>query len=92
LRFESRLLEHRSTWTSLWLRLAAYRETASWGTGDLILNRASPAAGRRPDFGKLFILPVIGAQMGLDLNVVSQTIAMVTNAVIAIILRITGHG
>jgi len=30
--------------------------------------------------------------MGLDLNVVSQTIAMVTNAVIAIILRITGHG
>jgi hypothetical protein len=41
--------------------------------------------------GVLFILPLIGAQMGLDLNVVSRSIATVTNAVIAIILRITGH-
>jgi hypothetical protein len=36
-------------------------------------------------------LPMIGAQLGLDLSVVSQSIAAVTNAVIAIILRITGH-
>jgi Zn-dependent protease len=39
----------------------------------------------------LFILPMIGAQMGLDLNVVSQSIATVTGAVIAAILWITGH-
>jgi hypothetical protein len=41
--------------------------------------------------GVLFILPIVGAQMGLDLNLVSQSIAKVTNAVIAIILWITGH-
>jgi hypothetical protein len=34
---------------------------------------------------------MIGAQMGLDLNVISQSIAMVTDAVISVILRITGH-
>jgi Zn-dependent protease len=42
--------------------------------------------------GLLFILPMIGAQMGLDFNVVSQSIAAATNAVISVILRITGHG
>jgi Zn-dependent protease len=57
---------------------------------------AAPLAGLEPYgmmilIGVLFILPIIGAQMGLDLNVVSQSIATVTNAVIAIILRITGH-
>jgi Zn-dependent protease len=41
--------------------------------------------------GLLFILPMIGAQMGLDFNVMSQSIAAVTNAVISVILRITGH-
>jgi Zn-dependent protease len=41
--------------------------------------------------GLLFILPMIGAQMGLNFNVVSQSIAAVTNTVISIILRITGH-
>jgi Zn-dependent protease len=41
--------------------------------------------------GLLFILPMIGAQMGLNFNVVSQSIAAVTNAVISVILRITGH-
>ena len=57
---------------------------------------AAPLAGLEPYgmvilIGVLFILPMIGAQMGLDLNVVSQSIAAVTNAVIAIILWITGH-
>jgi Zn-dependent protease len=57
---------------------------------------AAPLAGMEPYgmvilIGVLFILPIIGAQMGLDLNVVSQSIATVTNAVISIILRITGH-
>jgi Zn-dependent protease len=41
--------------------------------------------------GLLFILPMIGAQMGLDFNVVSRSIAAVTNAVISVILRISGH-
>jgi Zn-dependent protease len=41
--------------------------------------------------GLLFILPMIGAQMGLNFNVVSQSIAAVTNTVISVILRITGH-
>jgi Zn-dependent protease len=41
--------------------------------------------------GLLFILPVIGRQIGLDLNVVSQSIATVTDAVISVILRLTGH-
>src|SRR5215467_2456949 len=41
--------------------------------------------------GILFILPMIGAQMGLDFNIVSQVIAAVTSGVVAIILRLTGY-
>jgi Zn-dependent protease len=57
---------------------------------------AAPLAGLEPYgmmilIGVLFILPMIGAQIGLDLNVVSQSIAAVTGAVIGIILWITGH-
>jgi Zn-dependent protease len=57
---------------------------------------ASPLARLEPYgmiilIGLLFILPMIGAQIGLDLNVVSQSIAAVTDAVISVILRITGH-
>ena len=57
---------------------------------------ASPLARLEPHgmmilIGVLFILPMIGAYMGLDFNVVSQSIATVTGAVIAIILQITGH-
>src|SRR6202047_4610505 len=57
---------------------------------------ASPLARLEPYgmvilIGVLFILPLLGAYMGLDFNVVSQSIATVTGAVIAIILQITGH-
>jgi hypothetical protein len=57
---------------------------------------ASPLAGLEPYgmiilIGVLFILPMIGAQLGIDLNVVSQSISAVTGAVIGIILWITGH-
>jgi Zn-dependent protease len=57
---------------------------------------AAPLAGLEPYgmlilIGVLFILPMIGAQMGLDLNVVSQSIATVTGAAVAAILWITGH-
>jgi Zn-dependent protease len=57
---------------------------------------AAPLAGLEPYgmiilIGLLFILPMIGAQMGLDLNVVSQSISAVTGAIIRVILWITGH-
>src|SRR6516225_6042814 len=41
--------------------------------------------------GVLLILPMVGAQFGLDLSVVSQVVAVVTNQVIGIILWVTGH-
>jgi Zn-dependent protease len=41
--------------------------------------------------GLLFIVPMIGAQIGLDLNVVSQSITTVTDALISVILRLTGN-
>jgi Zn-dependent protease len=40
----------------------------------------------------LFILPMIGTQIGLDFSVVSYVIAVVTNEVVAAILRLTGYG
>jgi Zn-dependent protease len=57
---------------------------------------AAPLAALEPYgmmilIGILFILPLIGAQIGLDLNVVSQSISAVTGAVIRLILWITGH-
>jgi Zn-dependent protease len=57
---------------------------------------AAPLAGLEPYgmvilIGILFILPMIGAQIGLDLNVVSQSIGAVTGAVIRLILWLTGH-
>jgi len=42
--------------------------------------------------GVLFILPMIGAQFGLDLSVVSHVISMVTSEVIGVILLVTGNG
>lgn len=41
--------------------------------------------------GLLFILPMLGAQLGADLNVVSQVIASSTDSVIRTILRLTGN-
>jgi len=41
--------------------------------------------------GVLFILPMIGAQMGLDFSIVSHAVAAVTDEVIAVILLVTGH-
>jgi Zn-dependent protease len=42
--------------------------------------------------GVLFILPMFGAQIGLDLSFVSHVIAVVTSEVVAAILRLTGYG
>ncbi len=41
--------------------------------------------------GVLFILPMIGAQMGLDFSIVSPVIAVVTSEVVAVIMRLTGY-
>ena len=57
---------------------------------------ASPLARLEPYgmlilIGLLFILPMLGAQMGVDLSIVSRVIASSTNAVIDAILRLTGN-
>ena len=57
---------------------------------------ASPLARLEPYgmvilIGLLFILPVIGAQMGFDFSLVSHVVAAVTNEVIAFILLVTGN-
>ncbi len=57
---------------------------------------ASPLARLEPYgmmilIGVLFILPMIGAQMGLDFSIVSHVIAVVTSEVVAVILRLTGY-
>jgi Zn-dependent protease len=41
--------------------------------------------------GLLFLLPLLGAQLGLNLSVVSRALGMATGAVIEVILRLTGH-
>jgi Zn-dependent protease len=41
--------------------------------------------------GLLFILPMLGAQLGADLNIVSQVFASSTDSVIRAILRLTGN-
>ena len=41
--------------------------------------------------GLLFLLPLLGAQLGLNLSVVSRALGMATGAVIEVILRLTGN-
>ncbi len=41
--------------------------------------------------GLLFVLPLLGAQLGLNLSVASRALGMATGAVIEVILRLTGH-
>src|SRR5262249_52396220 len=42
--------------------------------------------------GVLFILPMIGAQIGLDFSIASRVIAAVISGVVGIILLLTGYG
>jgi len=56
---------------------------------------ASPLARLEPYgifilIGLLFILPMVGAQLGVDLSIVSRVIASATDATIGAILRLTG--
>ena len=57
---------------------------------------ASPLAQLEPYgililVGLLFVSPMLGAQLGVDLNIVSQLIATSTDSVIRTILRLTGN-
>jgi Zn-dependent protease len=57
---------------------------------------ASPLARLEPygmiiRVGVLLVLPIVGAQFGLDLNVVTRVVGTVTDEIIGVILRITGH-
>jgi len=57
---------------------------------------ASPLAQLEPYgmlilIGLLFILPLLGAQLGVDLSIVSRVIASSTNSIIGAILRFTGN-
>ncbi|MFY9895252.1 MAG: site-2 protease family protein [Xanthobacteraceae bacterium] len=63
-----------------------------------ILPRAAAAALARLEpygiailIGLLFLLPLLGAQLGLNLSVVSRALGMATGAVIEVILRLTGN-
>jgi hypothetical protein len=57
---------------------------------------ASPLAWLEPYgmlilIGLLFILPLLCAQLGVDLSIVSQVIASSTNSIIGTIIRLTGN-
>jgi Zn-dependent protease len=41
--------------------------------------------------GLLIVLPLLGAQLGIDLNVVSRAIAIAAGAIIEAVLRVTGN-
>jgi hypothetical protein len=41
--------------------------------------------------GVLIVLPLLGAQLGIDLNIVSRVIRVVTGTVLEAILRLTGN-
>ena len=41
--------------------------------------------------GVLIVLPLLGAQLGVDLNIVSRVIRVVTGAILDVILRLTGN-
>ncbi|MGB7254088.1 MAG: site-2 protease family protein [Xanthobacteraceae bacterium] len=41
--------------------------------------------------GLLIVLPLLGAQLGIDLNVVSRVIAIAAGAIIEAVLRVTGN-
>ncbi len=41
--------------------------------------------------GGLFVLPLLGAQLGIDLNIVWQLVQRSTNVIIDLILWLTGY-
>jgi hypothetical protein len=41
--------------------------------------------------GLLIVLPILGAQLGVNLSIVSQVIAILTGAIVDVVLRFTGN-
>ncbi len=65
--------------------------------GILPKTAAAPVARLEPYglailIGLLIILPMLGAQLGVDLSVVSHVIAISSGAIIEVILYVTGNG
>jgi len=42
--------------------------------------------------GVLFLVPLLGEQLGVDLSFVSHAVGVVSGAIMAAILRLTGNG
>jgi hypothetical protein len=40
----------------------------------------------------LFFLPMLGAQLGIDLNIISRLIGIPTQAIVRAIVQLTGNG
>jgi Zn-dependent protease len=64
--------------------------------GILPKGMAAPVARLEPYglailLGVLIVLPLLGAQLGVDLNIVSRVIRVVTRAILEGILRLTGN-
>jgi len=64
--------------------------------GILPRSAAAPLARLEPYgiailIGLLFVLPLLGAQLGLNLSIVSRALGISTGAVIEVILRLTGN-
>src|SRR5262249_27184556 len=85
-------------------RRACHRclNTTRHSTGDRILVGILPKAAAAPVarlepyglailIGLLIVLPLVGAQLGIDLDVVSRALAISTGAIIEVILHITGN-
>jgi Zn-dependent protease len=60
------------------------------GTLARILSRAEPY-GMLILIGLIFVLPLLGAQLGINLDPISRIITTSTDAVLSIILRLTGN-
>jgi Zn-dependent protease len=65
--------------------------------GILPASVAAPIARLEPYgvmilLGLLIVLPMLGAQLGLDLSPISHGIAISTRAIIGVVLYLTGNG
>ncbi len=64
-----------------------------------LLPRAAAASFARLEpygipilIGLIFVLPLLGAQLGIDLSIISHVLAVSTGAIIDAIIRLTGNG
>ena len=65
-------------------------------TGILPKALAEPVAGLEPYglailIGLFIVLPVLGAELGVDLNIVSPLLGVSTRAIVSVIIHVTGN-